>query len=135
MTTSNNSIFEFRLPDVGEGLEDAEIVRWLISAGDEIVVNQIIVEIESAKSLVELPTPFTGTVLEILVEVGRVVRVGTPIVRIQLLQSDASGAPEPDAKTERTEILVGSGPRTEDGQGALGLVGTHVDAELVVCLG
>ena len=111
---NSGSIFEFRLPDVGEGLEDAEIVGWKVSAGERIAVNQLIVEIETAKALVELPTPFAGTVLELLVHEGQVVHVGTPIIRIQLEADKTSAAPTTESKSERTEILVGSGPRNEE---------------------
>lgn len=111
---NSGSVFEFRLPDVGEGLEDAEIVEWKVSAGEKIQVNQLIVEIETAKALVELPTPFSGTVLELLVHEGQVVQVGTPIIRIQLEAEKTSAAPTTELKAERTEILVGSGPRNEE---------------------
>ena len=111
---TSGSIFEFRLPDVGEGLEDAEIVGWKVSAGEKIQVNQLIVEIETAKALVELPTPFSGTVLELLVHEGQVVHVGAPIIRIQLEAEKTSVAPTTESNSERTEILVGSGPRNEE---------------------
>jgi len=111
---NSDSVFEFRLPDVGEGLEDAEIVGWKVSAGEKIQVNQLIVEIETAKALVELPTPFSGTVLELLVQEGQVVHVGAPIIRIQLEAEKPSVAPTTELKSERTEILVGSGPRNEE---------------------
>ena len=109
-----DSVFDFRLPDVGEGLEEAEIVQWKVLVGQEIAVNQVIVEIESSKSLVELPSPFAGTVLELLVPEGQVVRVGTAIIRIALQESKPVAGVE--VSPERTEMLVGSGPRTEDGQ-------------------
>ncbi len=72
----------FHLPDVGEGLTEAEIVEWKVKAGDVIALNQVIVEIETAKSLVELPSPFAGTVDELLVAAGEVVAVGAPIIRV-----------------------------------------------------
>jgi len=75
------STFEFLLPDAGEGLTEAEIVEWKVKPGDAVEVNQILVEIETAKSLVELPSPFAGTVTEILVEPGQTVDVGTVIIR------------------------------------------------------
>jgi len=109
-----HSVFDFLLPDVGEGLEDAEIVQWKVSVGQQIEVNQPIVEIESAKSLVELPSPFAGTVLELLAKEGEVVRVGTPIIRIQRNQPEQVASVE--SSSERKEILVGSGPKTEDGR-------------------
>jgi pyruvate dehydrogenase E2 component (dihydrolipoamide acetyltransferase) len=58
---------EFLLPDVGEGLTEAEIVAWKVKVGDTIEINDVIVEIETAKSLVELPSPYEGTVLALLV--------------------------------------------------------------------
>jgi pyruvate dehydrogenase E2 component (dihydrolipoamide acetyltransferase) len=73
---------EFTLPDVGEGLTEAEIVSWKVSPGDTVVVNQVLVEIETAKSLVELPSPFAGLVTAILVEEGNTVEVGTPIISV-----------------------------------------------------
>lgn len=73
----------FRLPDVGEGLTEAEIVSWKVKAGEEVTVNQVLVEIETAKSLVELPSPFEGQVAEILVDEGTTVEVGSPIIRVE----------------------------------------------------
>ncbi|WP_439937468.1 dihydrolipoamide acetyltransferase family protein [Nocardia sp. N13] len=73
---------EFLLPDVGEGLTEAEIVAWKVKVGDTIEINDVIVEIETAKSLVELPSPFEGTVLALLVPEGKTVPVGTPIISI-----------------------------------------------------
>ncbi len=72
----------FRLPDVGEGLTEAEIVSWKVKPGDTVKTNDVIVEIETAKSLVELPSPFAGTVVELFVEEGATVPVGTPIIGI-----------------------------------------------------
>ena len=107
MTDSTNSVFDFALPDVGEGLEEAEIVQWKVSVGQEIAVNQLLVEIESAKSLVELPSPFAGTVVELLAAEGESVLVGTPIIRLRLNNSASAVAGE-----GRMEMLVGSGPKT-----------------------
>ncbi len=73
---------EFLLPDVGEGLTEAEIVAWKVKVGDTIEINDVIVEIETAKSLVELPSPFEGTVLALLVSEGETVAVGTPIISV-----------------------------------------------------
>jgi 2-oxoisovalerate dehydrogenase E2 component (dihydrolipoyl transacylase) len=72
----------FPLPDVGEGLTEAEIVSWRVQPGDPVTMNQVIVEIETAKSLVELPSPFAGTVSALLVEEGSTVEVGTDIIAI-----------------------------------------------------
>ena len=73
---------EYKLPDVGEGLTEAEIVTWKVKVGDVIKVNDVVVEIETAKSLVELPSPYAGTVLELLVPEGETVPVGTPMIKI-----------------------------------------------------
>jgi len=72
----------FHLPDVGEGLTEAEIVQWRVAPGDTIAVNDVIVEIETAKSLVELPSPFAGTIGELLAAEGDTVTVGAPIITI-----------------------------------------------------
>ncbi len=73
---------QFRLPDVGEGLTEGEILRWFVAVGDTVVVNQTIVEIETAKAAVELPSPYAGRVVGLLVEAGATVDVGTPIITI-----------------------------------------------------
>jgi 2-oxoisovalerate dehydrogenase E2 component (dihydrolipoyl transacylase) len=86
---------EFKLPDVGEGLTEAEIVSWKVKVGDVIEINDIIVEIETAKSLVELPSPYAGTVLALMVAEGEMVQVGTPIISVGS-ESDAV-APETPA--------------------------------------
>ena len=80
---------EFRLPDVGEGLTEADIVRWHVKPGDQITVNQIIVEIETAKAVVELPSPYEGVVAKLLVPEGQTADVGTPIISVSV-GADAS---------------------------------------------
>ena len=77
------SISKFPLPDVGEGLTEAEIVTWKVKVGDQVSVNQTICEIETAKSLVELPCPFEGEVTELLAQEGETVEVGTPIIAVR----------------------------------------------------
>ena len=92
------SEIRFPLPDVGEGLTEAEIVQWRVAPGDRIVLDQVFVEIETAKSLVELPSAFEGVVSELLVDEGRTVDVGTPILVIQTDAPDAdAAAPAPAA--------------------------------------
>ncbi|GAB3150798.1 dihydrolipoamide acetyltransferase family protein [Microbacterium neimengense] len=108
----------FHLPDVGEGLTDAEIVTWHVKSGDTVAVNDVIVEIETAKSLVELPSPFAGVVGEVLVEEGQTVDVGAPIITIADAAASASdvpapgdpGLPAPAAEPEAGgSVLVGYG--------------------------
>ncbi|MBB3157646.1 pyruvate dehydrogenase E2 component (dihydrolipoamide acetyltransferase) [Microbacterium proteolyticum] len=103
----------FVLPDVGEGLTEAEIVQWRVAPGDTVAVNDVIVEIETAKSLVELPSPYSGTVGELLASEGATVEVGSPIITIG--SADAT-PPAPAAPTTVPEpsdpggaVLVGYG--------------------------
>lgn len=104
------AISEFPLPDVGEGLTEAEIVSWKVAPGDEIVVNQVLVEIETAKSLVELPSPFAGTVKQLLVEEGMTVEVGTPIISVQSqggsIELTAPGSGEDEAHGMISDIAT-----------------------------
>jgi len=87
---------QFPLPDAGEGLTEAEIVTWHVAVGDHVEVNQTIVEIETAKSLVDLPCPWTGVVTRLLVDVGTTVEVGTPIIEVDV---DPGGAAGPSGAT------------------------------------
>jgi pyruvate dehydrogenase E2 component (dihydrolipoamide acetyltransferase) len=87
------TVKEFKLPDPGEGLTEAEIVTWKVKAGDTVKVNDIVVEIETAKSLVELPVPFAGTVTSLLVDEGQTVEVGTPIIAVDTAGGAGEGAP------------------------------------------
>ena len=88
------SLFTFPLPDVGEGLTEAEIVSWRVKPGDTVSVNQIVCEIETAKSLVELPSPFEGVVHELLAAEGDTVLVGTPIISVEGEGGAAMPAPD-----------------------------------------
>ena len=96
---------EFPLPDVGEGLTEAEIVSWKVKPGDTVTVNQVLVEIETAKSLVELPSPFAGTVTELLAAEGDTVEVGSPIIRVD--SEGGSVAPQPpEAATDEVAQIA-----------------------------
>lgn len=96
------SIEIFHLPDAGEGLTEAEIVRWLVEPGDSVLVNQMVVEIETAKAVVELPIPWAGVVSEIHVSVGAVVPVGAVIISIEV-----------GAQPQREPVLVGYGVKED----------------------
>jgi pyruvate dehydrogenase E2 component (dihydrolipoamide acetyltransferase) len=98
---------EFLLPDLGEGLTEAEIVRWIVKAGDAVALNDPLVEVETEKALVEIPSPYEGTVDRTFGDVGERVKVGTPLISIRT----SGDAP----KTGRKEVLVGYGP--EEGAG------------------
>jgi len=82
---------EFRLPDVGEGLTEADILSWRVQPGDQVQINQIIVEIETAKAVVELPCPFEGVVAGLLVGEGQTVDVGTPIIAVDTAVDTGDG--------------------------------------------
>ena len=79
-----SEVKQFRLPDVGEGLTEADIVSWHVKPGDTVQVNQVIVEIETAKAVVELPSPYAGTVTALLADEGQTVDVGTPIIAVDV---------------------------------------------------
>jgi pyruvate dehydrogenase E2 component (dihydrolipoamide acetyltransferase) len=81
------AVVDFPLPDVGEGLTEADIVQWRVKIGDVVAINDILVEIETAKSLVELPSPFAGTIVALLAGEGDTVPVGKSIIQV-----DAEGA-------------------------------------------
>ena len=110
MSTQN-----FPLPDVGEGLTEAEIVSWKVAPGDTVAVNDVVCEIETAKSLVELPSPHAGVVGELLVEVGATVEVGTPIITFVTDARDDAGpgvvatAEAPAPEEGGGSVLVGYG--------------------------
>lgn len=104
----------FPLPDVGEGLTEAEILSWKVAVGTEVAINDVLVEIETAKSVVELPSPFAGTVEALLVAEGETVEVGTPIISISGGDSaPAAPAAPAAAETESGTALVGSGPKAD----------------------
>ena len=98
-----DEVREFKLPDLGEGLEEAEIVSWLVKEGDEIGLNQPLVEVETEKALVQIPSPYAGVVEKLHGDVGHRVKVGSTLVSIKT----AGDAPEAG---KRREVLVGYGP-------------------------
>jgi pyruvate dehydrogenase E2 component (dihydrolipoamide acetyltransferase) len=100
---------QFLLPDAGEGLTEAEIVEWRVAPGDRVTVNQVIVEIETAKSLVELPCPFAGVVHELLVTEGTTVEVGAPIISVDT---------DPDGPAEAPPAPAGGSASAQDGVAA-----------------
>jgi pyruvate dehydrogenase E2 component (dihydrolipoamide acetyltransferase) len=89
------TVSKFYLPDVGEGLTEAEIVSWKVKPGDSVAINDVLVEIETAKSLVELPSPYEGQVGELLAQEGETVEVGTAIITIATAGHSMLTAPTP----------------------------------------
>jgi 2-oxoisovalerate dehydrogenase E2 component (dihydrolipoyl transacylase) len=133
---------EFKLPDLGEGLTDGEVVRWLVAEGDAITLNQPIVEVETAKAVVEIPSPYAGTVVKLHAGEGDTIDVGAPLISVdtgggsgglkvspqeergaapaqaaaltQAAAAPSGGAAEPDApEPELQATLVGPGERQQ----------------------
>ncbi|MBF6298683.1 2-oxo acid dehydrogenase subunit E2 [Nocardia amamiensis] len=105
------SVLEFRLPDLGEGLTDAELVSWAVEVGDTVQLNQTIAEVETAKAVVSLPCPFAGRVVELLAQPGDTVAVGAPLIRVE---QERKTAPEgATGEPGRSSVLVGYGPEEE----------------------
>ena len=95
-----SEVKQFRLPDVGEGLTEADIVAWHVKPGDSVALNQVIVEIETAKAVVELPSPYEGMVTELLAEEGATVDVGTPIITVDVSAGADAGTGRPATTKE-----------------------------------
>jgi 2-oxoisovalerate dehydrogenase E2 component (dihydrolipoyl transacylase) len=132
---------QFALPDLGEGLTESEIVAWKVAVGDTVTLNQVIAEVETAKALVELPSPFAGVVSHLFADEGATVQVGDPIVEFDVdagdvenppstpvseaaanaaadgvpAELDAALAPATPPPAERQAVLVGYGPKVEGG--------------------
>jgi 2-oxoisovalerate dehydrogenase E2 component (dihydrolipoyl transacylase) len=100
---------QFTLPDLGEGLVDAEIVRWLVQVGDTVAVDQPVAEVESAKATVELPSPFAGVVQTLHAEVGATIAVGAPLVSIEVGERGGAAAEPQTAPGSSKDVLVGYG--------------------------
>lgn len=105
----------FNLPDPGEGLTEAEVTTWKVQVGDEVAVNDIVIEVETAKSLVELPIPFAGKVVELLVAEGDTVDVGAPIIAVEVAGTAPNDAPAAPSAAEAEQAsgpnLVGYGAK------------------------
>ncbi len=118
---------QFKLPDVGEGLTEADIVKWHVQPGDRVTINQVIVEIETAKAVVELPSPFEGVVADLLAAEGATVDVGTPILSVSTGEGAGGSAPAGAAPAEAaapgtaappTEAAASAGAAAPAGAGA-----------------
>jgi 2-oxoisovalerate dehydrogenase E2 component (dihydrolipoyl transacylase) len=110
---------DFRLPDLGEGLTDAEVVRWLVAEGDDISLNQPIVEVETAKAMVEIPAPYGGTITRLHAKEGDSVEVGSPLISVDTgevagANGSVLGEAGPGEETpQRQATLVGPGERPQ----------------------
>jgi 2-oxoisovalerate dehydrogenase E2 component (dihydrolipoyl transacylase) len=109
---------EFKLPDLGEGLTEAEVLRWLVAEGETITLNQPIVEVETAKAVVEIPAPYAGTVVKLHAGEGDSLDVGAPLISVDTAAgaatpATATAAPTPDPEQELQATLVGPGEREQ----------------------
>jgi 2-oxoisovalerate dehydrogenase E2 component (dihydrolipoyl transacylase) len=115
---------EFKLPDLGEGLTEGEVVRWLVAEGDAIVLNQPIVEVETAKAVVEIPSPYAGTVVKLHAAEGDSLDVGAPLISVDTgggatephpatSTAEPEPEPEPELELELQATLVGPGERQQ----------------------
>lgn len=102
-------IAEFRLPDLGEGLPEAEIVQWLVAPGDDVSLNQAIAEVETAKAIVELPSPFAGVVSKLQHAAGDVVAVGELLISFELAGDAGHEGPGDGEESADPPNLVGYG--------------------------
>ncbi|MDN0200408.1 dihydrolipoamide acetyltransferase family protein [Streptomyces sp. S.PNR 29] len=103
-------VLEFKLPDLGEGLTEAEIVRWLVQVGDVVAVDQPVVEVETAKAMVEVPCPYSGVVTARFGEEGTELPVGAPLLTVAVGEPDP-GSGTADSGTGRTEGTATAGAR------------------------
>ena len=112
---------EFKLPDLGEGLTDGEVVRWLVKEGEVVTLNQPIVEVETAKAVVEIPAPYAGTVVKLHAAEGDTLDVGAPLLSVDTGGGQAAGVAEsppaaesaPEPEPEQQATLVGPGERQQ----------------------
>ncbi|MFJ5735500.1 dihydrolipoamide acetyltransferase family protein [Streptomyces microflavus] len=107
-------VLEFKLPDLGEGLTEAEIVRWLVEVGDVVAIDQPVVEVETAKAMVEVPCPYGGVVTARFGEEGSELPVGAPLLTVAVGATDASSSGSDGAAAEEPSggsgnVLVGYG--------------------------
>src|SRR3982750_2226069 len=91
---------DFKLPDLGEGLTEGEILKWFVSPGDEVKLNQPIVEVETAKAAVEIPSPYAGVVTALHHGEGDTVDVGSPIITFDVDPSGSAGSGQSGAPAE-----------------------------------
>ncbi|MEU5390464.1 dihydrolipoamide acetyltransferase family protein [Streptomyces tibetensis] len=101
-------VLEFKLPDLGEGLTEAEIVRWLVEVGDVVAIDQPVVEVETAKAMVEVPCPYGGVVTARFGEEGTELPVGAPLITVAVGERPTSGAADTDSEGSGN-VLVGYG--------------------------
>ena len=98
---------DFLLPDLGEGLAEAEVIAWHVAVGDQVTIDQLVVEVETAKAAVEVPVPFAGTVARLHARPGSMVAVGQPLISVDPAEVDP--AVPPQAEESSGNVLIGYG--------------------------
>ncbi|WP_194422383.1 dihydrolipoamide acetyltransferase family protein [Microbacterium abyssi] len=109
-------IQEFRLPDLGEGLTDAEVVQWLVAPGDTVALNQTLAEVETAKAVVELPSPYDGTVTTLHAEAGDTVEVGAPLIAFDVAGAETADAAQAGAEPADAATAANTGDASDAGE-------------------
>lgn len=110
----------FILPDLGEGLTEAEIVNWLVAEGDTVIIDQPIIEVESAKSIVELPCPFAGVVVKLHAAIGDTIHAGQPVITVAVEGDAPDATGSPDADTGGADSVPGTALRGDPAAAATG---------------
>ncbi|MDX5572080.1 dihydrolipoamide acetyltransferase family protein [Streptomyces sp. ID01-9D] len=110
-------VLEFKLPDLGEGLTEAEIVRWLVEVGDVVAIDQPVVEVETAKAMVEVPCPYGGVVTARFGEEGTELPVGAPLLTVAVGAAEGSSGSAPSPSSASSSPSSGSGTESSGGSG------------------
>lgn len=112
----------FNLPDLGEGLTEADVLTWHVAVGDEVTVDQIVVEVETAKAAVEVPIPFAGTVVALHGQPGATLAVGKPLITVSgggvhetYRTEERAGTKAPEEKSGSGNVLIGYGTKDDGG--------------------
>jgi pyruvate dehydrogenase E2 component (dihydrolipoamide acetyltransferase) len=122
---------DFKLPDLGEGLTEGEILKWFVEPGDEVKLNQPIVEVETAKAAVEIPSPYAGVVSQLHHAEGETVDVGSPIITFDVDPSAEPAAPAPAAEPRQTKVAAAADmvPQVPHEPGLVGSPAPKADSE------
>ncbi|SCD37416.1 dihydrolipoamide acetyltransferase family protein [Streptomyces sp. DvalAA-19] len=111
-------VLEFKLPDLGEGLTEAEIVRWLVEVGDVVAIDQPVVEVETAKAMVEVPCPYGGVVTARFGEEGSELPVGAPLLTVAVGATEAPASPAPSTSSASGASSAGAPAAEESSAGS-----------------
>ncbi|MEW9509700.1 dihydrolipoamide acetyltransferase family protein [Streptomyces bacillaris] len=111
-------VLEFKLPDLGEGLTEAEIVRWLVEVGDVVAIDQPVVEVETAKAMVEVPCPYGGVVTARFGEEGSELPVGAPLLTVAVGATEAPASPAPSTSSASSASSAGTPAAEEPSAGS-----------------